>query len=327
MHRSFLALVVVGGLASVVSGANLGIVPKKLIVLDKTVVGQAKVVYVSKDQVAGIDKGLGTDVGDIAATFELAYGNGSAAGAFVVPGGASDGTAGWVVNRGTVAKYVNKQAPGGPTQVKVAVVKPGKLLKLVGKGLGDEPIDVIAGGNPGPEGVLSAYCITNAGEEHCHCSHLTGCAFSPVAGGSGAKLVCKAGTGDPACGAHVTTTTTTTTSTTLQAVGSLACCQGTGECIDSPGFSLHFNTAQYCGAFLPGSGVVTGGVCQGDGTCAVQSFGPATLCCQLTGSCYESAAPVTNTSDVWWFRNQCTGAQFGTVYVATCGEDGACTAE
>ena len=59
--------------------------------------------------------------------------DGSAAGVFVLPAGASDGTAGWKVNKPTVAKYVNKLAPSRPTQAKVGVVTPGKLLELVGR--------------------------------------------------------------------------------------------------------------------------------------------------------------------------------------------------
>ena len=42
----------------------------------------------------------------------------------------------WLVNKPTVAKYVNKDAPTGGG-VKVSVLKPMKLIKMVGKSLGD----------------------------------------------------------------------------------------------------------------------------------------------------------------------------------------------
>src|SRR5688572_24660651 len=116
-----------------------------------------------------------------------------------------EGTAnGWLVNKATVAKYVNKDAPAGATQVKVAVVKPGTLVKIVAKGLGDTPIDVPGPGDPAGA-VRTAYCVDNAGEENCHCSELTGCTWTSIAGGTGAKLVCKAGSGDAACQADPTT--------------------------------------------------------------------------------------------------------------------------
>jgi cobaltochelatase CobS subunit len=53
---------------------------------------------------------------------------------------------GWLVNKDTVTKYVNKQAPDVGGQVKVTVVKPTKVAKVVAKGLGDGPvIDLIQG--------------------------------------------------------------------------------------------------------------------------------------------------------------------------------------
>jgi len=152
-------------------------------------------------------------VGQIDVRFDVAYDSGSTAGAFTLPAGASNGTSGWVVNKPTVAKYVNKAAPGGPTQAKVAVIKSGKLLKLVGRGLGDVPLDVFGSGDPGAGGVQTAYCVTNAGEKNCHCSLFSGCTYKLIAAGTGAKLVCKTGVGDPACGAVAPPTTTTTTST------------------------------------------------------------------------------------------------------------------
>jgi hypothetical protein len=56
---------------------------------------------------------------------------------FVVPPGESTPT-GWKSKAGTVDlyKYVNKDAPSGPTALKVVVLKETKVLKLVGKSVG-----------------------------------------------------------------------------------------------------------------------------------------------------------------------------------------------
>ena len=189
-------------LVTVVDAADIGVIPKKLIVVDKlAVAGQAKVVYVSKDQAAGITKGTGADPAQISVQFDVVYGNGSAAGAFTLPAGVHGGSDGWKVNKPTVAKYVNKNAPSGPTQAKVAVVKTIRLLKLVGKGLGDVPLDIFGAGDPGAEGVRTAFCVTNSGAETCHCSAFTGCTYKLIAAGTGAKLLCKAGASDAACSA------------------------------------------------------------------------------------------------------------------------------
>lgn len=189
---SGLALLTVASAASAVS---IGVTAKKLIVIDKREkAGKAKVVFVAKD--ANVTKGAGLDPNLIGVQFGVKYGNGSAAGAFTVAAGVMNG---WVVNKDTVAKYVNKAAPTGPTQAKVAVIKPMKLLKLVGKGLGDAPLDILGAGDPGAGGVQTAYCVTNGGEENCHCSAFTGCVYRSIAAGTGAKLVCKEGTPDDAC--------------------------------------------------------------------------------------------------------------------------------
>jgi YVTN family beta-propeller protein/cysteine-rich repeat protein len=182
---------------------RVGVTATKLIVVDKTAIaGSAKFVFVAKDQSGAITKGAGTTVGDIAVELDVAYTDGSATGAFVIPAGASDGTAGWLVNKETVAKYVNRSAPGGPTETKVAVIKPGKLVKLVGKGLGDTPLDILGAGEPTAQAageVVTAYRVTNGGEETCHCSAFAECAYKSIAAGTGAKLVCKGGVPDGDC--------------------------------------------------------------------------------------------------------------------------------
>jgi cysteine-rich repeat protein len=186
---------VCGGSPSVCTcPAFIGVTPTKLITVDKLAVSKAKVVYVAKDP--AVTKGAGTDATMIGVEFTAAYDNGLATGDFVLP--AAD--PGWLVNKSIVAKFVNKSAPAGVTQAKVGVIKPAKLLKLVGKGLGDTAFDIFPAGDPAGD-VHTSYCVENGGDENCHCSTFSGCAYKLIAGGTGAKLVCKSGAADGACSA------------------------------------------------------------------------------------------------------------------------------
>jgi len=186
--------------------ADVGVEATKLIAIDKLAsAGKAKVVFVSKDSSGAITKGTSTAPGSIGATFDFSYDGtgGPTAGQFLMPAGAVSGGAGWLANKETVAKYVNKNDPDGgvPTGAKVAVIKPGKLLKIVGKTLGDAvngPIDLIGAGAP-TGAVATAFTVTNDGETTRHCSAFFGCAFKEVGGGTGRKLVCKGGVADSAC--------------------------------------------------------------------------------------------------------------------------------
>jgi hypothetical protein len=175
-----------------------GVSAKKYIVIDKlTAAGKAKTVYVAKD--SGATKGSGTDVNGISVDFKGTYR--STAGAFVLPAGESvNKSPGWVVNKDKVAKYVNKDSPGGPTETKVAVIKPGKLLKLITKGLGDGPVhDLIGQGAPNGASVFTRYLVSNGGENNAQCTEFASCSYKEIGGGTGRKLVCKGGAADPAC--------------------------------------------------------------------------------------------------------------------------------
>ena len=313
------------------------VVGTKLIVVDAPS-GHAKAVFVVKDQ--NVIKGTGTDPASIDTVLDVD--TGASHGSFVAPSGA-----GWLLNTAGVARYVNTAAPSGGA-VKVTVIKPGRLIKLVAKSLGDEPLDL----SLAPGGTIyAAYSVTNGAEMHRHCTQFTSCAYAPIAGGTGHKLICKkSSTGDPACQAvppasttstvvsttstsEPTTTSTSVTTTTLQIASSVDCCQGTGQCVAGLGFSLNFYLAQYCSAQLPGSTGVPGGVCSASGTCEVQAIDPPRdLCCQYNQvggpTCFDSAVPATSTAGVWTFRNNCVGAFFGTAYYdAVCGPGGTCIAE
>jgi hypothetical protein len=225
------------GLTPGARGADIGVDAKKLIIVDKLVAaGKAKTVFVSKDQTSGITKGVGTNVDGISVTFDFAYTGvgGATAGRFEAAQGASNGTDGWLVNKDAVAKYVNKNAPGAPTGAKVAVVKPGKLLKIVGKDLGDVPIDLQTADAPAGD-VCAVYTVTNGGETNRHCSVFPNAAvaFQEIAGGTGRKLVAKGGMPDPGCaacgGVAGTTTTTITGPTTTTSTTVPVACDGQGR--------------------------------------------------------------------------------------------------
>jgi hypothetical protein len=161
----------------------------KLIVVDKLAsTGSAKMVYVAKDQ--AIDKGPGNDVSSIAARLDVAFD--TVHGTFVMPGGLN-----WLLNEPTIAKYVNTDAPISGA-VKVGIIKPSRLIKVVSKSLGEALLDV----GTAPAGpVYVAHTVTNGPDERRHCTQFTGCVHTTIAGGTGFKLVCKDGMGDASCAA------------------------------------------------------------------------------------------------------------------------------
>lgn len=205
--RRFAWLVLGLVLCTSASALDVPISARKLVVVDRlATVGSAKVVYVAKD--AAITKGAGLDPEAIDAALTVAYASGGAIGVVAIPAGAANG---WRSNATSVAKYANPAAPSGPSDAKVAVVKPGRVLKLVARGLGSPALDVVAGGDPAGA-VRTAYCLTNGGETYCHCSAFPSCTYKTIASGTGAKLVCRSAVGDPACDALAAPTTTTTSS-------------------------------------------------------------------------------------------------------------------
>jgi len=172
-----------------------GIPAIKFIVVNKPLTPTAKAVFVAKD--LSITKGAGTDATDIEVTLDAAYDNGtdpSVDGQWVAP----LGSANWITNKDTVAKYVNKLAPSGGA-TKVVVVKPGNLIKLVGKSTGDTPMDVLSTSNAPGGTAYTKYTIDNGGTVETYCSQFNACVWKSIAAGSGAKLVCKGGVSNPTC--------------------------------------------------------------------------------------------------------------------------------
>jgi hypothetical protein len=233
--------------ASVTSAVPIGVPARKLIVIDKLAAAdRAKIVFLAKD--SSIEKGDGTDVNDIAVHLEVVYD--SARGSFVVPrGGSTSGGPGWTMNTARVARYENTSAPDGPSDTRVAVVKPGRLLKLAGRALGEVPLDILAAGPPQGE-VSVAYCVENGGDTICHCSrfpHGT-CAHRPVADGTGAKLVCRRGVGEASCSGTIPD---------LSGFWLLEQTGGNSTCLTTsvPPFESNLNLYQ-AGTSLTGSGAI-----------------------------------------------------------------------
>lgn len=168
--------------------ADVPITGFKLIVVDKTVAsGRAKAVFIAKDP--AVTKGTGSDPTQIATTLDIAYDD--ANGTFKMPQGAS-----WTANSVSVAKYVNGGAPAGGA-VRVGLIRPASLLKVVGKSLGDTALDI----STAPTGaVYVAATVVNGAEVTRLCTQFTGCVHTQIAGGTGYKLTCVGNsTGDASC--------------------------------------------------------------------------------------------------------------------------------
>jgi len=171
---------------------RVGVKGWKFILLDRlSAASKAKVVLVIKD--SGIDTGAGTDVSTISGSMRVSYDVSS--GEFLMPAGP-----GWLVNTSAVAKYVNKQAPVGGS-VKVSVIKPGTLFKVVAKSLGDTTLDI----SSAPTGsVFVTADVTNGAESISHCTAFNACVHKVIAGGGNFKLICKGSSdADSACTAYL----------------------------------------------------------------------------------------------------------------------------
>jgi len=190
---------------------DTSITGRKLVIIDKTATPPAlsKLVSVSKLD-AGIQKGAPLAGGvvvppGLSGSLDVSYtGCGAAAvlpedpcagsvpvaGQFVIPDP-------WLVNKPAVAKYVNRDAPSGG-HVKVAVVKPQVVAKVVAKGLGDGPaMDLLAGGKPDAGGVLVVLTVVNAldGDTYRMCTRYEQSAvtFKAIVGGAARKLLARGG--------------------------------------------------------------------------------------------------------------------------------------
>jgi pimeloyl-ACP methyl ester carboxylesterase len=174
--------------------ADGGVPGTKLVVVDKiAATGKAKTVFVAKGD-ADIAKGVDGDPALLEGRLEVFYTDApsSVVGSFLIPPP-------WLVNKATVAKYVNKLAPTDG-DVKVAVVKPGSVAKVVAKGLGDGQAIDLSTGAPGPGGVSVVFSVNNSNDFSMHrmCTRFSvgdgsTVVYKSIAGGTGYKLVGKGG--------------------------------------------------------------------------------------------------------------------------------------
>jgi hypothetical protein len=144
-----------------------------------------------------VTKGAGTDVEDISATVDVSWTKTSGApetGGFVIPAGS--GLNGWRENTPDRATFSNRsrRAPKVDTSAAVAVIRPGRSVRLRAEGLGDGG-DLLSFCDPSPPAgnVAVRYCVTNGGEESCHTGTLTDCECKQLRSGPGVKLVCTDG--------------------------------------------------------------------------------------------------------------------------------------
>jgi len=287
--RMGLALAAAGAVAfaGAANAADIGVVGLKLIVLDKlAAASKAKAVLVIKD--GGIDKGTGTDASQISGSMRVAYD--TSAGEFLMPGGA-----GWLVNKDTVAKYVNKQAPTGGS-VKVSVIKPATLFKVVAKDLGETPLDI---SSPPTGNVYVAANVTNGAESNSHCAAFTACVHKEIAGGGNYKLICKGSSvADGACQANGPAPTVAPLRFTTGAAGGTC-----GESRDGGSAGAILNSLT-CGGLNIGGGGST--VPEGPTPANADTFFTATC---AAGSCSITARTAAQTGS----NNNCsdTGCSFG----------------
>jgi hypothetical protein len=239
----FLAALVIAGLGVLPGAARAddqGVVGLKLILIDKYNVGKAKAVFVAKDTTAGaIHNGSGSgNPADVSGTVRIcptaAPGN---VARYALPSP-------WLVNKPGISKYVNKTAAPGTGGAKVVVVKPGFVLKVVAKNLGDD--DAASGNDSATDLDLNdppGTCTVSVGDTlavevevvdaagpgtHRMCSQFTVDSTTSIGGGTGCKVVSKTSTAGPCgvCGGGGSTTTTTVSSSTTTTSPSGALLQG-----------------------------------------------------------------------------------------------------
>jgi hypothetical protein len=309
MLRSLGSAIAIGALANsllAVSHAaadDRGVVGRKLVIIDKLVAaGTAKVVFVSKDTTPGaVHKGASANppgLGGGMSIFPLSDATGNR-GEFALEDGA-DGL--WLVNKETVAKYVNKEAGIGALGVKVAVVKPDKVLKVVAKNLGDGdaatgddgPMDLDPGAvTTGDTMRVVVEIVEHEGNgiftTHRMCADFDDLIVKSIGGDTGTKIVSKSSTAPADCDDTTVTTTTTTPGSTTTTTIATACDVFTQDCPSGEAcYPTSSNPAADCaaaGTGGPGNGCSQNGHCAIGFTCVVTSSGgECNEICQIGGA-------------------------------------------
>jgi hypothetical protein len=139
---------------------DVPVAAKKLVIVDKTAInGSAKLLLKGGD--ADVHAGAEGDSALVAGTLELFYADSPSNAAGL------DMPAPWASNDARGAVFQIKQAPLGPSPVKLAkVVEAGQIL-VVAKGLGGFDLSSA----PGAGGVLAVMTVTNGNDSsvHRHC--------------------------------------------------------------------------------------------------------------------------------------------------------------
>jgi hypothetical protein len=169
--------------------ADFGIAGDKLLILDEVAKnGKAEVDFIARD--ANVAKGPSTDPAEIEGTLQIYYEDAPLNDAlFRLPSA-------WLKNEATVAKYVNGAAPAGGG-VKVAIVRPGKLVRVVTRSLGDLREIEIVSAPPGPNGITVVLTIDDPsdGSTTRLCTNFSAgdITVKNVAGGTGRRLLARNG--------------------------------------------------------------------------------------------------------------------------------------
>lgn len=173
----------------------------KLLMIDKYAAsGKAKMVLLVKDDAPGaVTKGAAADPPQLSGTVEI----------FPLSDPTNRAvyeldTAGWVSNKEKIAKFKNTTAAAGTAGVKIAAVKPDKLIKAVAKNLGDgdsatgdqDASDIDLGSLTGADSLIAVVSIENQSDNSSHrmCAQFDAPVIKSIAGGSGIKLLSKTST-------------------------------------------------------------------------------------------------------------------------------------
>jgi Zn-dependent M28 family amino/carboxypeptidase len=134
------------------------IAAKKLVIVDRlAAAGAGRVLYLSLLD-AGIEKGGRGDPKRLQGTFEVRYTDDARVrGEFALPSP-------WLLNRTGLAKYVNRGAPRGRGAVRLAVIKHGKMAKVVAFGLGDAQALGLAAPPSERGGITTVLAVANGND-------------------------------------------------------------------------------------------------------------------------------------------------------------------
>jgi hypothetical protein len=210
---------------------------ERLVLVDAYASGRARIVIVSRDATPGaIHVGAASgDPADLAGTVHVCpVAEPTNVARFDLPSP-------WVANDPTLARYENPGAAPGAAGMRLAVVKPGRLLRLVARNLGDGdaasgddgPDDLVLVGPGGGcslasgDAVSVELALTDAADASAHamCARFTVDRAAPRP--SGCKVVART-SGGGACGVCGGSTTTTTTSTTTTSTALVPACGAAG---------------------------------------------------------------------------------------------------